>query len=502
MPDNQGMAKHIIVIGGGIAGLNAGIEFLQHGYTVSLYEKNPDVGGLCSGYFVDGYSIDACLHWLMGTKPKTVLNALWRNIDALNDDVEVSHLPYFCSFEYRGTKVTFGRNLDEEEKRWKELSPEDEDAISAFFDSVRGLASLWILTQSEGHPPVSMKLISTLPNPGRILKSMKLSRKAYAKQFKHPALRFAIENAMTGYNNAFFFLQVYGLFSTGDGDVPLGGAYAMVQRIKARFLSLGGELHCDTPVERLITNDGKVTHAVINGEEIPGDYFIAGLDPVYAFDHLLEGKYPSRTYARLHKNVEDYTVSSCFCVYLKVKDFQKDIDTPTVTEIHPLLVGAKRVDALLVRPYAFDTLVTKKDAAVVSLFVDQDQDDYAYFHDLKDPEAEKRRIVKDLVDAFLTAYPQYQGKTEVLDAFGPLELHAQTNTSYGSIQSFSFTATGSFYSYPGRVHGLDNLYVCGQWNRAIGGTPTALLTSHDVVGKLLRHEKRLALNPVKLIKRK
>lgn len=123
MPDNQGMAKHIIVIGGGIAGLNAGIEFLQHGYSVSLYEKNPDVGGLCSGYFVDGYSIDACLHWLMGTKPKTVLNALWRNIDALNDDVEVSHLPYFCSFEYRGTKVTFGRNLDEEENVGRNYPP-------------------------------------------------------------------------------------------------------------------------------------------------------------------------------------------------------------------------------------------------------------------------------------------------------------------------------------------------------------------------------------------
>lgn len=485
------MNKSIIIIGGGIAGLNAGIELLQHGYDVTIFEKNAEVGGLCYGYFVDGYSIDACLHWLMGTKPNTTLNTLWRNIDALNDEVEVSNLPSFCTFIYKGTKVTFGRDLDEEEAHWKELSPEDEDAIKVFFESVRGLKQLWILTQSEKHPRLSMKLINSLPNPARIFGAMKQSRKDYAKKFKHPALRFAIENAMTGYNNAFFFLQVYGLFASGDGDVPYGGAYAMVQRIKTRYLSLGGKLRLNVPVTHLETKFGRVLYAESLGERFEADYFIAALDPHIAFEKLFDGKRSCFTYKDLDRHIENYTVSGCFCVYIKVKDFNGDIATPTAIEIDKVRVGKKNVDALLVRPYAFDPLVQKEGGTVISLFVDQDQDDYAYFLKNKEPKKENARIVDDLVEAFLQAYPQYRGKTEVLDSFGPLELHEQTGTSYGSIQSYSFTAKGSFYIHPGKISGLDNFYFCGQWNRAIGGTPTAMLVSHDVVKKLLRKDKSI-----------
>ena len=493
------MGKSILIIGAGIAGLNAGIELLQHGYDVTIYEKNPEVGGLCYGYFVDGYSIDACLHWLMGTKPHTTLNNLWRNVDALNDDVEVSRLPSFCTFIYEGTKVTFGRNLDEEEARWKELSPQDNDAIEAFFDSVRGLSQLWILTQSEKHPRLSMDLISSLPNPHRIYKAMKQSRKDYARKFTHPALRFAIENAMTGYNNAFFFLQVYGLFASGDGDVPFGGAYAMVQRIKARYLSLGGKLKLNAPITHLETKNMRVEYALCGEEKIEADYFIGALDPHIAFEKLLDGKHMPFTYQNLDRHIQNYTVSGCFCVYIKVKDFANDIATPTAIQIPKIRVGKKHVDALLVRPYAFDPLVQKEDGTVISLFVDQDQDDYAYFLEKKDREKEHRRIVDELVESFLNAYPQYRGKTEVLDSFGPLELHEQTGTSYGSIQSYSFTAKGAFFLHSGKIPSLDNFYFCGQWNRAIGGTPTAMLASHEVVKKLLRKDNGLVAKSTELL---
>ena len=478
--------KKTVIIGGGIAGLNAGIELLQHGHEVVLCEKNPNVGGLCYGYFVDGYSIDACLHWLMGTKPKTTLNTLWRNIDALNDDVEVSHLPYFCSFIYDGVTVTFGRDLKEEEARWKEISPEDDKAIEAFFESVAGMVGLWNLTQAEDHPKLSMELISSLPKPGPVLKAIGQTRKDYAKAFKHLALRFAIENAMTGYNNAFFFLLVYGLFAAGDGDVPFGGAYAMVHRIKERFLSLGGQLRVNSPVTKLETTLGRVKAAIIDGDRIEADYFIAALDPHILFHKLLENKRLALTYSRLDKQIANHTISSCFCVYVKVAGFQGDISTPTAIQIPKTQIGKAKFTALLVRPYAFDPLVQKEGGTVVSLFVDQDQDDYAQWQKQKDPQKEKERCTEELVKAFLDFYPQYRGKTEVLSSFGPLELHDQTGTSYGSIQSYSFTPKGAFYSHSGTVWGLDNLYFCGQWNRAIGGTPTALLTSHETVKKLLR----------------
>ncbi len=496
-PHHITMKKKIIVIGGGIAGLNAGIELLQHGYDVSLYEKNKDVGGLCYGYQIDGYSIDACFHWLMGTKPYTTIHNLWVNNGALNEDVPVSHLPYFCTFIHNGVTVTFSRDIDEEEKRWKKLSPKDEKTISSFFGCVKSLAYVWELTQDESAPAPSMDVLRSLPNATKIFQAMRLSREDYAKKFTHPALRFAIKNAMTGYNNAFFFMQVYGLFSSGDGDVPLGGAYPFVQRIKDKFLSLGGELHLNTQVDELVPEKGSIVCARIGEEKITGDYFIAALDPHVTLSKLLQGKYRSRTFSYLDKHISSYTVSGCYCAYVKVKDYQDDIATPTCRPIPKTKIGKKGVHALLIRPYAFDTLASKDDAAVISLFVDQDQEDYEYFSGLKEYPKEKGRIDKALINAFLDLYPQYKGKTEILTSFGPLELQQQTFTSYGSIQSYSLTEKGMFYSIRGKVHGIDNLYMCGQWNRSIGGTPTALLTSHEIVNKLLHREKWLSLNPLK-----
>ena len=487
------MSKKIVVIGGGIAGLNAGIELLQNGYDVSLYEKNPNVGGLCYGYFKDGYNIDTCLHWLMGTKKGTVINKLWYNIDALNDDVEISQLPNFCTFIYGDVKVTFSRNIYEEEKRWLELSPKDEKAIQSFFGCVRSLGKLWDYMQNIERNKLSMDLIKNLSNSTKILQAMKYTREDYSKKFSHPALRFAIKNAMTGYNNIFFFMQVYGLFSVNDGNVPMGGAYYMIERIKNRFLSLGGKLYLNSKIDELVLDkNNSVKAARINKELVKADYFISALDVNYTLRELINNRFHSKKYDYLNKNINNYTISSCFCVYLKVKGFKNDIDIPTNIKIKKVKVGTKHIDSLLIRPYAFDKTFDYKCDSVISLFVDQDQDDYNYLKNHKNYNEEHQRIVADLIKEFSQAYPQYKNKVEVLASFGPLELHEQTNTSYGSLQSYSLTDKGKFYSFNGKIRKIPNLYMCGQWNRSIGGTPTALLTSHYIVEKLLRREKYLS----------
>ena len=47
--------KKIIVIGAGISGLSAGIYGLKSGFDVTIIEKNPVVGGLCTGWYRQGH---------------------------------------------------------------------------------------------------------------------------------------------------------------------------------------------------------------------------------------------------------------------------------------------------------------------------------------------------------------------------------------------------------------------------------------------------------------
>ena len=60
--------KKIVIVGGGIAGLAAGIYGRLEGYEVDIYEKNPIAGGQCMGWNRKGCHIDNCIHWLTGTK--------------------------------------------------------------------------------------------------------------------------------------------------------------------------------------------------------------------------------------------------------------------------------------------------------------------------------------------------------------------------------------------------------------------------------------------------
>ena len=71
---------------------------------------------VCSGYFVDGFLVDTCIHWLMGTKKGNFINDLWREIGGLGRKVKIISLPTLGTIEYEGVSVTFYRDLDKAEK--------------------------------------------------------------------------------------------------------------------------------------------------------------------------------------------------------------------------------------------------------------------------------------------------------------------------------------------------------------------------------------------------
>lgn len=474
----------VVVIGGGIAGLVASIKLAEKGHKVFLIEKNENVGGLCSGFFVDGYYVDACLHWLMGTQKGNEINDTWYEVDALNDDIIIKSLPTLGSIEYKGTTVTFYRDLDKAEEEWLKISPKDEDAIHKFFLTVRSVASLMNIAMSKDSIKVKSKdLLSTLPKSLQIYKAMKQSREEYAKNFSSPALRYAITHAQTGYNNIFFFFDLYGIFSMGNADVPEGGAFYMVERMKNRFLELGGSLSLNTTAEEVLVKDEKTYLVKTNNGDFDADYVISAVDPFYTYNKLLKGNYESRRFKKLDLNINNNTISSCFNIYIAVEGDLSNIDVPTGLHIKPIKVGADKTDFMLVRPYHYDSCFIKDGKTVASLFVDQNQNDYMYYNSLSKEEyqKEKVRICKNMIDAFTNRYPEFKEKTHFLTCFGPLELNKQVNTSYGSIQSFSFTDKSSYYIDKGKIKGIDNMFLIGQWTRAIGGTPTALLSACDII---------------------
>ena len=55
--------KSVVVIGAGLSGLSAAIYLTSYGFKVTLLERNPSVGGLCTGWQRKGFNVDGCIHW-------------------------------------------------------------------------------------------------------------------------------------------------------------------------------------------------------------------------------------------------------------------------------------------------------------------------------------------------------------------------------------------------------------------------------------------------------
>ena len=122
--------KKVAIIGGGIAGMTAGILLQKAGFATEIYEKNAVPGGQCTGWKREGYFIDNCIHWLTGTRPGSALHDLWKEIGALGDGVEVYEKEMFFSSKLNGQTLTFWRGKERTRKEMLVLSPEDEKEIN------------------------------------------------------------------------------------------------------------------------------------------------------------------------------------------------------------------------------------------------------------------------------------------------------------------------------------------------------------------------------------
>ncbi len=132
--------KKIVIVGGGIAGLSAGIYGRLAGYEVDIYEKNPVAGGECMGWNRRGCHIDNCIHWLTGTKPGTGLRRVWETVGALEESTEFADCDIFYTSIAGGTQVTLWKDLEKTQAELLKISPEDEIEIKKFVGFYGGYA--------------------------------------------------------------------------------------------------------------------------------------------------------------------------------------------------------------------------------------------------------------------------------------------------------------------------------------------------------------------------
>jgi phytoene dehydrogenase-like protein len=491
--------KKIIIIGGGIAGLSAGIHAQQYGFESVIYEKHSIVGGQCTGWDRKGYHVDGCIHWLTGTKQGSDLYDLWCNVRALGD-VDIIQLDNFGTHECNGTAITLWKDLDRLLTEWKQLSPEDTAAIEEFISDVRTVQSM----DMPADMPVDMlplnrliKLMMSMKDMGSIMKKAgKMTCGDYAKRFKHPALQELFKNSMPeGFSMAAFIFSM-GTFTSGNGAIPKGGSKAMALRMEKRFKELGGKVVCNISAEEIIIENKLATGVRFSdGTTVKADYVIAANDVKVTFDQLLKGKYKDKKFEMRYQNTEDYglptSIQVAFGVSADLSKYPNTLSYPCES----FEVGGTQYMSMFVKNYAYEPSFAPTGCTLIETSINQTDKDYLYWERLHQDRTaykqEKLRIARLLQERIEKRFPELIGKLILLDVATPMTYHRYTGAYHGAWMSFMMSPKAKLMSHSGKIKGLKNCYLTGQWLEPPGGLPVAVTTGKFTVLRICMKEKLL-----------
>ena len=116
---------NILILGGGVAGLSAGIYAQLEGHHALICERSQTVGGNLTGWHRGGCQIDNCIHWLTGTNPSSSIYPMWETLGALGDGIDVYQPESLYTCEENGVRLSLYRDLDRLERTMLVISPDD-----------------------------------------------------------------------------------------------------------------------------------------------------------------------------------------------------------------------------------------------------------------------------------------------------------------------------------------------------------------------------------------
>ena len=257
------MNKHILIIGGGIAGMSAGIYAQKNGYTATILEMHDKPGGQLTSWVRNGYRFDYCLHWLAGSD-HGVYRDIWEEIGAIDEQTEIINHPDFVRMvdETHGEFYIYN-NLDDWETYLIQFAPGDEKAISKLCRMMRKADNMDQFESAPGLRKISdyfrffVETGSFIPI---ILRYFKSTTEELIQNlgFKDPKLLHFLGLLFGGRDfSALGFLMMMGWAHAKNAGYLKGGSFPMAQRIAQKFRDLGGTFRFNARVKKLMWKEIK-----------------------------------------------------------------------------------------------------------------------------------------------------------------------------------------------------------------------------------------------------
>ena len=494
------MGKKIIIIGGGIAGLTAGIYGLKANYDVEIYEKNHIVGGECTGWDRQGYYIDNCLHWMMGTNRGTDLYNIWETVAAVGDDIEIFKSDIMYTSTLNGESLSLYRDLEKTRQEMIKLSREDENEINELIKDVKIAMDVEIPAYKpmEFYGPIELlKMMRKQKNTFKLFKKYEnQDTEDLMNKFKHPLIKCLISDFCPKESAASSFPMAYGNFVAGDGGIPKGGSRAMALRMEEKFKFLGGKSYTNKPVKKIIIEDNLAKCIVLeNNEEIYGDYIIVSCDMDYTFNDLLDKSYMDPVLKMMYENDKDYLIYGMFQVAYGIDSEEDLLKGEIMLDCSDIKIAPWMGERMTIKTYSYEPSFAPENKQILQVLLPLDVSAYDYwmklYEDKEEYDNKKKELAQILMKKIEENYEGYKDKMTILDSWTPVTYKRYCNAYKGYNQAFVASKNADAKLYPSPyVKNLDNVILCGQWITPPGGVPGAAITGKFAIQRILKKENK------------
>ncbi len=497
------MGKKVIIIGAGIAGLTTGIHLQRNGYDTEIFEMHTLPGGLCTAWQRKGYTIDACLHWLVGSSPRDNFYHLWDEL------IDMKNLPcyefdhYIVVEDASGRSITVYTDLDKLEKEFLEKAYEDEKIIREFIGAARKLSRFMlpndVLPEAMSFVEGIHLLWSALPYLPTALKYVRITSKDFAARCKNKLLRKTLEMMFVPDMSVVFLLFTLVWFHRKSAGYPLGGSLSFSQKIEKSYLTCGGKINYRCRVAKILTR-GSFPNALATGIQLStgathnADIVISAADGHSTLFEMLDKKFLDKNFQKYYSQYNPFPSFLHVSLGIK-KTFENYPHLICIPLERTFMVDPETsMDYLNYRIFNFvNTLAPKGKTVISSLLTTYN---YQYWQSLrKDNPAqyrnEKKRILDFVIDAAEKRFGGIRKNLEMTDVSTPATVIRYTNNWRGSLEGWLLDPAVGFSQMKKEIKGLKNFYMAGQWVQPGGGVPGALVSGRQLAQLIcLRDEKK------------
>jgi phytoene desaturase len=286
------LAKKVVVIGSGFAGLSAASNLAQKGFEVTVLEKNAVPGGRARKYEADGFMFDMGPSWYW--MPDVFEQYFARFGKQPSDYYDLVRLdPSYSIFFGKGDVMEVPAKMDELYAMFERYEPGSSKNLKKFLAEAQYKYQVGMseFVHKPGHSIMEFADLRVLSSMFRLQMFTSMS-KHVRKLFKNEQLIELLEfpvlflGATPENTPALYSLMNYADMTLGTW-YPMGGMHKIIEGMVSLAEELGVKIVLNQEVKQIYVPNGHATKVITQDTEYEADVVVGGADYHHVEQHLL-----------------------------------------------------------------------------------------------------------------------------------------------------------------------------------------------------------------------